>query len=55
MSNKEKIQALIEIVQLITKRCKKIEKDTIQQVGKLEKRIAELEVQSYENDLNNKQ
>ena len=43
MSNKEKISKLIEVVRLITKRCQKIEKDTIQQVGKLEKRIAELE------------
>ena len=55
MSNQENISRLIEVVRLITKRCKKIENDTIQQVGKLEKRIAELEVQSYENDLNNKQ
>ncbi len=43
MSNKEKIQALIEIVQLITKRCKKIEVDVIQQMSQLEKRIATLE------------
>ena len=54
MTSKEKINQLIEIVQLITKRCKKIEVDTLQQVGKLEKRIAELEFQAYEADLNSK-
>ena len=43
MSSKEKIQALIEIVQLITKRCKKIEVDTLQYVRQLEKRIETLE------------
>jgi hypothetical protein len=43
MSNKEKISKLIEVVGLITKRCEKIEKDVIQHIRKLEKRIAELE------------
>tara|TARA_R110000823_G_scaffold248685_1_gene372252 strand:+ start:465 stop:617 length:153 start_codon:yes stop_codon:yes gene_type:complete len=43
MTQKEKISQLIEIVGLLTKRCKKIEVDTIQQTLQLKKRIADLE------------
>ena len=43
MTQAEKIASLIEITELLTKRCMKIEKDSIQQIWALEKRILELE------------
>ena len=43
MTQKEKVSKLIDIIALITKRCKKIELDNIQQMISLEKRIADLE------------
>ena len=52
MTNAEKITKLIEIAELLTKRCAKIEKDTIQQLFALEKRVAELEAKEHERDLN---
>tara|TARA_R100000008_G_scaffold53488_1_gene32470 strand:+ start:358 stop:525 length:168 start_codon:yes stop_codon:yes gene_type:complete len=52
MTNAEKITKLIEIVELLTKRCAKIEKDTITQVFDLKKRISELEAKEHERDLN---
>ena len=52
MTNAEKITKLIEITELLTKRCAKIEKDTITQVFDLKKRISELEAKEHERDLN---
>ena len=52
MTNAEKITKLIEIVELLTKRCAKIEKDTINQIFELKKRISELEAKEHERDLN---
>ena len=43
MTQKEKIAKLIEIVELLTKRCKKIEVDSLNKNLKLQKRIEELE------------
>ena len=43
MTQAEKITNLIEIADKLTRRCMKIEKDSIQQIWALEKRIAELE------------
>ena len=44
MSNKEKISQLIEIVRLLTKRCKKIEVDSLKQIIDLKARVQQLEV-----------
>ena len=46
MSNKEKISQLIEIVNLLTKRCKKIEVDSLKQIIDLKTRVQQLEVVS---------
>ena len=46
MTSKEKISQLIEIVRLLTKRCKKIELDVIQAHIQFNKRIATLEVKN---------
>ena len=43
MTQKEKISKLIYITELLTKRCKKIEKDSLNKILKLQKRIEELE------------
>ena len=43
MTQKEKISQLIEIVRLLTKRCKKIEMDVIQANIQFHKRVATLE------------
>ena len=43
MTQAEKITNLIEIANKLTTRCLKIEKDSIQQIFALEKRIAHLE------------
>ena len=43
MTQAEKITNLIEIADKLTRRCMKIEKDSIQQIFTLEKRIAHLE------------
>ena len=43
MTQAEKITNLIEIAEKLTRRCMKIEKDSIQQIFALEKRIAHLE------------
>jgi uncharacterized protein YkvS len=43
MTQAEKITNLIEIADKLTTRCMKIEKDSIQQIFALEKRIAHLE------------
>ena len=43
MTQAEKITNLIEIADKLTRRCMKIEKDSIQQIWALEKRIAHLE------------
>ena len=43
MTQAEKITNLIEIADKLTRRCMKIEKDSIQQIWALEKRILELE------------
>jgi hypothetical protein len=43
MTNAEKISKLIEIVELLTKRCAKIEKDALTKILALEERIGELE------------
>ncbi len=43
MTQAEKITNLIEIADRLTRRCIKIEKDSIQQIWELEKRILELE------------
>ena len=52
MTNAEYISKLIDVTELLTERCLKIEKDTIQQLFALEKRIAKLEAEKYERDLN---
>jgi hypothetical protein len=52
MTNAEYISKLIDVTELLTERCLKIEKDTIQQLSVLKKRIAELEAEKYERDLN---
>ena len=44
MSSKEKISQLIEIVNLLTKRCAKIESDSLIHIIKLKSRIQKLEV-----------
>ena len=46
MSSKEKIQALIEIVNLLTKRCKKIEVDCLKSIIDLKSRVKQLEVEN---------
>ena len=43
MTQAEKITNLIEIADKLTRRCMKIEKDSIQQIWALEKRILKLE------------
>ena len=43
MTQAEKITNLIEIAEKLTRRCMKIEKDSIQQIWALEKRILKLE------------
>jgi len=43
MTQSEKITKLIEITELLTKRCIKIEKNAIEGISALNKRIAELE------------
>jgi hypothetical protein len=43
MTQSEKITKLIEITELLTKRCMKIEKNAIEGISALNKRIAELE------------
>ena len=43
MTQAEKIASLIEITELLTKRCIKIEKNAIEGISALKKRIAELE------------
>ena len=43
MTQSEKITKLIEITELLTKRCVKIEKNAIEEISALKKRIAELE------------
>ena len=43
MTQSEKITTLIEITELLTKRCVKIEKNAIEGISALNKRIAELE------------
>ncbi len=43
MTQSEKITKLIEITELLTKRCVKIEKNAIEGISALNKRIAELE------------
>jgi|TARA_R110000824_G_scaffold97602_1_gene233215 hypothetical protein len=43
MTQAEKIASLIEITELLTKRCIKIEKNAIEGISALNKRIAELE------------
>ena len=43
MTQKEKISKLIYITELLTKRCKKIESDSLNKILKLQKRIEELE------------
>jgi|TARA_R110002074_G_scaffold384642_1_gene565386 hypothetical protein len=48
MNQAEKITNLIEIVAKLTTRCEKIEKDFIQQIFALEKRIAHLETNGSE-------
>jgi len=49
MTQKEKIKELIDIAALLTKRCAKIEKDALQKILKLEKRIAKLEADKMGN------
>ncbi len=41
MTQKEKIKQLIEIVELLTKRLKKVEVDSLNKMLKLQKRIEE--------------
>ena len=43
MTQSEKITKLIEITELLTKRCVKIEKNAIEEISALQKSIAELE------------
>lgn len=43
ISDKEKISSLIEIVSLMTKRLRKIEKDVLRKNAELENRILKLE------------
>ena len=43
MTQSEKLTKLIEITELLTKRCMKIEKNAIEGISALNKRIAELE------------
>ncbi len=43
MTQKKKISKLIYITELLTKRCKKIESDSLNKILKLQKRIEELE------------
>ena len=47
MTQKEKISKLIYITELLTKRCKKIEVDSLKQIIELQKRIEELEEKTY--------
>ena len=47
MTQKEKISKLIEITELLTIRCKKIEVDSLKQIIELQKRIEELEEKTY--------
>ena len=47
MTQKEKISKLIEKVELLTKRLKKVEVDSLNKMLKLQKRIEELEEKTY--------
>ena len=47
MTQKEKTKQLIEIVELLTKRFKKVEVDSLNKMLKLQKRIEELEEKTY--------
>ena len=47
MTQKEKISTLIDIVELLTKRLKKVEVDSLNKMLKLQKRIEELEEKTY--------
>ena len=52
MTNEEHISKLIDVTELLTERCLKIEKNAIEGISALNKRIAELEAEKYERDLN---
>tara|TARA_R100000406_G_scaffold1532_1_gene1498 strand:+ start:318 stop:482 length:165 start_codon:yes stop_codon:yes gene_type:complete len=47
MTNADKISKLIEITELLTKRCAKIEKDALTKILTLEERITKLENETW--------